>query len=116
MTKDAGLTRVKDIGLSARALEAIVAAAPHLNGSPSVRKVTEELTRARLLEMPGVGESTVAEIEEAMQRDCGCTLGDSRNAGKKAKASAPAESTPDVLARSRRDTATKKKTTGKAKR
>lgn len=116
MKKDAALTRVKDIGLSARALEAIVAAAPHLNGSPSVQRVTEELTRARLLETPGVGESTVAEIEEAMLKECGCTLGDSRTTAKQSKASAHRESTPDVLARSRRDTATKKTAKAKAKR
>lgn len=87
--------RIKDIGLSRQALEAITAAAPHLRTStPSVRKVIEELTAAKLLATPGVGPQTVAEIEDTMRRECGVGFIDYRSASvSKPTASAEAPKT-----------------------
>jgi hypothetical protein len=72
-----------------------------------VRELVENVTVAQLRATPGMGAATIAEVEKAIADVCGCAFVDSGKVA--ASAPAVAESTPDVLARSRRDTATKKR-------
>lgn len=65
--------RISTLNLSTRATEGIAAAAPYLR-NPTVRQVIEEVTAARLLATPGVGEGTVAEVQAAFEEACGVGL------------------------------------------
>jgi hypothetical protein len=75
--KSAELVRMKDLELSDRAVNAILSVGGFAGSNPSLREVLEVVSVARLLEVPGVGKGTVAEVEQAIRDAVGVAFVDS---------------------------------------